>query len=132
MISQSIFTRIINRELPSQIVCENEDNIAFLDINPLKKGHTLIVPKIEVDNIFDLNDSSYNSLFSFAKKVAINMKKKIHCNRIGVSVVGLDVPHAHIHLIPINSFDDMNFNKSPLKLTDDEMYNICELLKFTP
>ena len=131
MSSHSIFTRIINRELPSYIVCEDKENIAFLDINPLRRGHTLIVPKLEVDNIFSLNKNSYNSLFSFAKKVAINMKKKIACNRIGMSVVGLDVPHAHIHLIPINSFEDMNFNKSPLKLTDEEMLNICQLLKFT-
>ena len=127
----SIFTRIINRELPSYIVCEDKENIAFLDINPLRRGHTLIVPKLEVDNIFSLNKNSYNSLFSFAKKVAIHMKKKITCNRIGMSVVGLDVPHAHIHLIPINSFEDMNFNKSPLKLTDEEMLKICQLLKFT-
>jgi len=129
--SHSIFTRIINRELPSYIVCEDKENIAFLDINPLRKGHTLIVPKLQVDNIFSLNENSYNSLFSFAKRVAINMKKKITCDRIGMSVVGLDVPHSHIHLIPINSFEDMNFNKSPLKLTDEEMLNICQLLKFT-
>ncbi len=131
MSSHSIFSRIINRELPSYIVCEDNENIAFLDINPLSIGHTLIVPKLEVDNIFILNENYYNSLFSFAKKVATNMKKKITCNRIGMSVVGLDVPHAHIHLIPINSFEDMNFNKSTLKLTDEEMLNICELLKFT-
>ena len=131
MSSHSIFTRIINRELPSYIVCEDKENIAFLDINPLRKGHTLIVPKLQVDNIFSLNENSYNSLFSFAKRVAINMKKKITCDRIGMSVVGLDVPHAHIHLIPINSFEDMNFNKSPLKLSDEEMLDICELLKFT-
>ncbi len=131
MSSHSIFTRIINRELPSYIVCEDKENIAFLDINPLRKGHTLIVPKLQVENIFSLNENSYNSLFSFAKRVAINMKKKITCDKIGMSVVGLDVPHAHIHLIPINSFEDMNFNKSPLKLTDEEMLNICQLLKFT-
>ncbi len=130
MSSHSIFTRIINRELPSYIVCEDNENIAFLDINPLRRGHTLVVPKLEVDNIFSLNENSYNSLFSFAKRVAINMKKKITCNRIGMSVVGLDVPHAHIHLIPINSFEDMNFDKSHLKLTDEEMLNICQLLKF--
>ncbi len=131
MSSHSIFTRIINRELPSYIVCEDKENIAFLDIKPLRKGHTLIVPKLQVENIFSLNENSYNSLFSFAKRVAINMKKKITCDKIGMSVVGLDVPHAHIHLIPINSFEDMNFNKSPLKLTDEEMLNICQLLKFT-
>jgi len=129
--SHSIFSKIIKRELPSYIVCEDSENIAFLDINPLKRGHTLIVPKLEIDNIFSLNENSYNSLFSFAKRVAINMKKKITCDRIGMSVVGLDVPHAHIHLIPINSFEDMNFNNSPLKLTDEEMLNICNLLKFT-
>ena len=131
MSSHSIFTRIINRELPSYIVCEDKENIAFLDIKPLRKGHTLIVPKLQVENIFSLNENSYNSLFSFAKRVAINMKKKITCDKIGMSVVGLDVPHAHIHLIPINSFEDMNFNKSPLKLTEEEMLNISELLKFT-
>ncbi len=131
MSSHSIFSKIINRELPSYIVCEDSENIAFLDINPLRRGHTLIVPKLEIDNIFSLNENSYNSLFSFAKRVAINMKKKITCDRIGMSVVGLDVPHAHIHLIPINSFEDMNFNNSPLKLTDEEMLNICKLLKFT-
>ena len=131
MSSHSIFRKIINRELPSYIVCEDSENIAFLDINPLRRGHTLIVPKLEVNNIFSLNENSYNSLFSFAKRVAINMKKKITCDRIGMSVVGLDVPHAHIHLIPINSFEDMNFNKSPLKLTDEEMLNICKSLKFT-
>ena len=131
MSSHSIFTKIINRELPSYIVCEDDENVAFLDINPLKRGHTLIVPKIEVDNIFSLNEHSYNSLFSFAKRVAINMKKNLSCNRIGMSVVGLDVPHAHIHLIPINSFNDMNFDKSPLKLTREEMLKIFELLKFT-
>ena len=128
---ESIFSKIIKRELPSYIVCEDSENIAFLDINPLRRGHTLIVPKLEVDNIFSLNENSYNSLFSFAKRVAINMKKKITCDRIGMSVVGLDVPHAHIHLIPINSFEDMNFNKSPLKLTNEEMLNICKTLKFT-
>ena len=131
MSSLSIFSKIIKRELPSYIVCEDSENIAFLDINPLRRGHTLIVPKLEIDNIFSLNENSYNSLFSFAKRVAINMKKKITCDRIGMSVVGLDVPHAHIHLIPINSFEDMNFNKSPLKLTDEEMLNICKTLKFT-
>lgn len=131
MSSHSIFSKIIKRELPSYIVCEDSENIAFLDINPLKRGHTLIVPKLEIDNIFSLNENSYNSLFSFAKRVAINMKKKITCDRIGMSVVGLDVPHAHIHLIPINSFEDMNFNNSPLKLTDEEMLNIYKLLKFT-
>ena len=107
------------------------ENIAFLDINPLRRGHTLVVPKLEVDNIFSLNENSYNNLFSFAKRVAINMKKKIICDRIGMSVVGLDVPHAHIHLIPINSFEDMNFSKPTLKLTSEEMLNICQLLKFT-
>ena len=131
MSSYSIFSKIINRELSSYIVCEDKDNIAFLDINPLRRGHTLVVPKLEVDNIFSLNENSYNNLFSFAKRVAINMKKKIICDRIGMSVVGLDVPHAHIHLIPINSFEDMNFSKPTLKLTSEEMLNICQLLKFT-
>ena len=127
---ETLFSKIISGEMPSYKIAENNSCFAFLDINPLRRGHPLVVPKLEVDNIFSLNENSYNSLFSFAKRVAINMKKKITCNRIGMSVVGLDVPHAHIHLIPINSFEDMNFDKSHLKLTDEEMLNICKLLKF--
>ena len=98
----SIFTKIIHRELPAYIIDENERFIAFLDINPLRLGHTLVVPKIEVDYIFDLSEKDYSDLFSFANRIAKKIKQNVDCNRIGMSVVGLEVPHAHIHLIPIN------------------------------
>tara|TARA_B100001250_G_scaffold365544_1_gene346298 strand:- start:278 stop:670 length:393 start_codon:yes stop_codon:yes gene_type:complete len=107
----SIFSKIINKEIPAYIVSEDKDNIAFMDIFPIQRGHVLVVPKIEVDNIFDLTLESYLSLFSFAKKVSKSIQKIIPCNRIGVSVIGLEVPHAHIHLVPINTLDDMDFKR---------------------
>jgi len=121
----SIFTKIINSEIPCYKVHENENFIAFLDIFPLKKGHTLIVPKKEVDYIFDLDTETYNGLFEFAKEVAKAIHKEIECNRIGVTVIGLEVPHAHIHLIPINSESDMNFRNEKLKLSQDEFKDIA-------
>lgn len=127
--NDSIFTQIIKGKVPAHIICEDDKNIAFLDINPLKIGHTLIVPKKQVDNIFDLNQESYLSLFDFAKKIAKKIKNKILCKRVGISVIGLDVPHAHIHLIPISSSNDMNFNNEPLKLSQSEMRKICQLIK---
>lgn len=122
----SIFSRIIAGEIPCYKIAENEHFIAFLDVSPLKKGHTLVVPKNEVDYIFDLDNTTYNGLMAFAKEIAIALKKGIPCNRIGVSVVGLEVPHAHIHLIPINSVNDMNFSNEKLKFTKEEFEEISK------
>lgn len=127
----SIFSRIIAGEIPCYRIAENEDFIAFLDVFPLKKGHTLVVPKKEVDYIFDLDNTTYNGLMAFAKETAIAIKKAIPCNRIGVSVVGLEVPHAHIHLIPINTVNDMNFSNEKLKLTKHEFEDIsAKIIQF--
>lgn len=110
----SIFTKIINREIPAHIVAEDEHHIAFLDINPLVEGHLLVVPKAEVDYLFDLDDEAYSKLQLFAKRVAVAQKKAIPCIRIGTAVVGLEVPHTHIHLVPLNSMDDINFSRPKL------------------
>jgi len=122
----SIFTKIINREIPAYIVAEDERHIAFLDINPLCLGHTLIVPKVEIDYIFDLEDDQLTKLHLFSKKVAIAIKKSINCNRIGTTVIGLEVPHAHIHLIPINTMDDMNFARPKLSPPTEDMQTIAK------
>ncbi|HEY9114130.1 MAG TPA: HIT family protein [Bacteroidales bacterium] len=122
----TIFSKIIQGEIPSYKVAESKDFYAFLDINPLAKGHTLLVPKKEVDYIFDLDENTYKELFGFAKKVAKAIDKSIPCKRVGVIVFGLDVPHAHIHLIPINQSSDMNFNSPKLKLSSDEMAEIAK------
>lgn len=121
----SLFTKIINREIPGHIVAEDDSNLAFLDINPVAKGHTLVVPKKEVDYIFDLGDDDYASLNLFAKKVATAVKKVVSCQRIGTAVVGLEVPHAHIHLIPLNSMEDFSFAKPKLKLSEEELAEIA-------
>ena len=111
----SIFTKIINREIPCYKVAETEDFLAFLDINPNAKGHTLCIPKKEVDKLFDLDEDTYNGLMQFSREVAIAMKKVISCKRVGISVIGLEVPHVHVHLIPLNSMDDARFiNKKSL------------------
>ena len=116
---ETIFTKIINKEIPCHLVLENDVAIAFMDINPIAKGHVLVVPKLQVDYLFDLDKEIYHQLFDFAKIVADGLKKTIHCKRIGMSVVGLEVPHAHIHLIPINTINDMNFsNKINLSSID--------------
>ena len=124
----SIFTRIVNGEIPSYKVAESEEYYAFLDINPLMKGHTLVIPKMEVDYLFDLDDDTYNGLFSFAKTISHGIKKAINCERIGVVVMGMEVPHAHIHLIPINQMNDMNFSNEKLKLDSDEMIHIAKAI----
>ena len=120
----SIFTKIINKEIPCFKIAENDQFIAFLDINPLVKGHCLVVPKVEVDYIFDLNDEILKEMMAFSKMVSLKLKTAISCNRIGVSVIGLEVPHAHIHLIPINKMDDMNFSNPKLKLSSEEMKEV--------
>lgn len=117
----SIFTKIINREIPAHIVAENDNYLAFLDIAPLVEGHTLVIPKKEVDYIYDLDDETLSGLHLFAKKVAAAIKKTVPCERVGVAVIGLEVPHAHIHLIPINSMDDMNFDNVKLSLSNEEL-----------
>ncbi len=122
----SIFTKIINGEIPSYKVAENDKFYAFLDIFPLKKGHTLVVPKKETDYIFDLDDDLLKDYIAFAKKVAKAIEKAIPCKRIGMSVIGLEVPHAHIHLIPLDDIGDMNFSNKKLQFTEEEFKNIAE------
>jgi len=122
----SIFTRIIQGEIPCYKVAENEHCIAFLDINPLKQGHTLIVPKTEVDDLFELDDITYNHLLAFSKKTAIAIKKAVLCKRVSVAVLGFEVPHAHIHLIPINSESEASFKNPKLKLSKEEFEAIRE------
>ncbi|MCK5781129.1 MAG: HIT family protein [Flavobacteriales bacterium] len=124
----SIFTKIINGEIPSYKVIEDESHFAFLDIFPTAKGHTLVVPKHEVDNLFDLPENEYRDLQMFARKVAKGIQKAIPCNRVGVTVIGLDVPHAHIHLIPINSVSDISFEKEKLKFSTEEFIEIAKLI----
>ena len=121
----SIFSKIIRGDLPSYKVLEDENNFSFLDINPLAYGHTLVVPKKEIDYIFDLSSKEYLDLLSFCRKIAIAMKKVIPCERIGVSIIGLEVPHAHVHLVPINSISDLNFERDKLKFTEEEMFSIA-------
>lgn len=125
----TIFTKIINREVPAYIIAEDERFIAFLDAFPLVKGHTLVVPKQELDYIFDIEDDLLADLHIFAKQVAIAMKKAIPCTRIGMTVIGLEVPHTHIHLIPINQVSDMNFAKSKIQLSPEEMISVASEIK---
>ncbi len=125
----SIFSKIIAGEIPCYKVAENDGFIAFLDISPLKKGHTLVIPKKEVDYIFDLDNDTYLGLAAFAKEVAAGIKKAVPCSRVGVCVIGLEVPHAHIHLIPINSESDMNFKNEKLKLSKEEFNDIASTIR---
>jgi histidine triad (HIT) family protein len=125
----SIFTRIIKGEIPCYRIAEDEDFIAFLDINPIARGHTLVVPKVEIDNLFDLDDWLMAGIGVFSKKVARAIDKVIECKRVGVAVLGLEVPHAHIHLIPINSLYDIDFSKPKLKLSDAEFNEIASRIK---
>jgi histidine triad (HIT) family protein len=124
----TLFTRIINGEIPCYKIAENELFIAFLDILPVAKGHALVVPKKEIDYIFDLPNEELQALNLFAKEVARKIQTVIPCKKIGVSVIGLEVPHAHMHLIPINHIHDMNFEKERLKLTPEEFAEICNAI----
>lgn len=126
----SIFTRIINKEIPGYIVAENDHAIAFLDINPLNEGHTLVVPKKEVDKLFDLDEDTYLNLQAFTHQVAKAIEKAIPCLRVGVAVVGLEVPHAHIHLIPLHSMADIDFSRPRLELTSDGLDTIRKKIRF--
>ena len=124
----TLFSKIINGEIPCYKIAENEHCFAFLDINPNAKGHTLCVPKIEVDKFFDLDEQTYLQLVSFASKVAQAIEKAIPCNRVGMAVVGLEIPHSHIHLIPINEMEEMTFNKK-IKLSEEEFKEIANKIK---
>ena len=125
----SIFTRIINREILGYIIAENEHALAFLDINPLNEGHTLVVPKEEVDKLFDLDEGSYLKLQQFTFKVAKAIEKAIPCLRVGVAVIGLEVPHAHIHLIPLHGMHDIDFGRPKLNLSQAVFEEIAEKIK---
>lgn len=124
----SIFTKIVNGEIPCYKVAETEEFLAFLDVNPNSKGHTLCIPKKEVDKIFDLDEDSYNGLMHFSRKVALAIKKAIPCKRVGVSVIGLEVPHAHVHLIPLQSMEDARFIQKT-KLTVEEFEETANAIK---
>jgi len=120
----TIFTRIANGEIPSYKIAENQDYYAFLDINPIVRGHTLVIPKKEVDYIFDLDDETLSGLILFAKEVALKLQNALKCSRVGVVVMGLEVPHAHIHLVPMNSESDLDFKKPKLKFTHEGFLDI--------
>ncbi|MEC7878052.1 MAG: HIT domain-containing protein [Bacteroidota bacterium] len=125
----SIFTKIINKELPGYIIDENQDFIAFLDINPLTMGHSLIVPKKEIDHFFNLDDKILEDILIFSKRISKALKKTVECDRIGISVIGLEVPHAHLHLIPINQEGDMNFTNEKIILSKNEFKNLLSRIK---
>ena len=122
----TIFTKIINGDIPCYKVAEDDRYFAFLDINPLKAGHTLVVPKQETDYVFDLDDEMLTGLMLFSKKVATGIKAAFPCNRIGIAILGLEVPHAHVHLVPMDSMEDINFKNPKLKFTPEEFRNIAE------
>jgi histidine triad (HIT) family protein len=121
----SLFSKIVKGEIPCYKIAEDENYFAFLDISPLKKGHTLVIPKKETDYLFDIHPNDYNGLFEFSRKVAIAIKEAIPCNRISLQVIGLEVPHAHIHLIPINTMNDCNFKNEKLVLSKEEFQEIA-------
>jgi histidine triad (HIT) family protein len=125
----SIFTKIINKEIPAFIVAEDEQHIAFLDIMPVAMGHVLVVPKKETDYVFHLSDDDLSSLFVFAKKVALGIEKAVPCKKVGIAVIGLEVPHTHVHLVPMQNVGDINFAKEKLKPAMDELAAIAELIK---
>lgn len=125
----TIFSKIIKGEIPCYKIAEDDNYFAFLDINPLKAGHTLVVPRKETDYIFDLEDDQLAGLILFSKRVAAAIKRAIPCNRIGIAVLGLEVPHAHIHLVPMDSMDDVNFRNPKLKLSPEEFSAIAEKIR---
>lgn len=125
----SIFTKIINKEIPAFIVAEDEQHIAFLDIMPVAMGHVLVVPKKETDYVFHLSDTELSSLFVFAKRVALGIEKAVPCKKVGIAVIGLEVPHTHVHLVPMQNVGDINFAKEKLKPSMDELAAIAELIK---
>jgi len=125
----TIFSRIVSGEIPSYKIAENEKFFAFLDISPVAPGHTLVIPRDEVDYIFDMNEGLYAEFWQFSMHIARALKKAMPCLRVGVAVIGLEVPHAHIHLVPLNSMDDINFSRPKLKLPAEEMARIAEAIR---
>lgn len=125
----TIFTRIINGEIPSHKIAEDDQFLAFLDIQPVAEGHVLVVPKVEVDYLFDLDDDTYVGLMQFAKRIAPVLKRAVPCRRIGVAVIGLEVPHTHVHLVPLNHINDINFNKPKLTPSQEELAGIAEKIR---
>ncbi|HSY61826.1 MAG TPA: HIT family protein [Cytophaga sp.] len=125
----SIFTKIINKEIPAHIIAENDSFIAFLDVFPLALGHVLVVPKKEIDYIFSIEDNLLAEMMVFSKKIALAIEQAIPCKRVGVAVIGLEVPHAHIHLIPLQTVQDINFTREKLKPHTDEMEKVAALIK---
>ena len=125
----TIFSSIVSGAIPSYKIAEDDNYFAFLDINPLAKGHTLVIPKQEINYIFDIEDELYKGLFVFAKKVAHGIKKVIECQKIGIAVIGIEVPHAHIHLVPLNSVYDIDFSKPKLKLEEEELEKIARNIR---
>jgi histidine triad (HIT) family protein len=125
----TLFTRIIKGEIPCYKIAEDEKYFAFLDIHPLAKGHTLVVPREETDYLFDVSDDSLAGMAVFAKKIALAIGKSVPCKRVGVAVLGLEIPHAHIHLIPVNNLDDINFARPKLKLTPEEFESVAEKIR---
>ncbi len=124
----TIFTKIINAEIPSYKVAEDDNFLAFLDVNPNAKGHTLCIPKQEINKLFDMDDAAYLALMQFSKKVASALEKTVPCKRIGMAVIGLEVPHAHVHLIPLNEMDEMRF-QNKVKLTHEEFEFLAKSIK---
>ena len=125
----SIFSKIINDEIPAYKILENENFLAFLDIFPLAKGHVLVIPKKEIDYLFDIFSDEYGELWKFAQQVAKAMDKVINCKRIGVAVIGLEVPHAHIHLVPLNNVSDINFERPKLSFSEEEMNEVAQKIR---
>ena len=125
----SIFTKIVNGELPCHKVAENDQFLAFLDITPLREGHVLVIPKVEIDYIFDLEDNHLSEMIIFAKSVAIKLKSAIPCKRVGVSVIGLEVPHAHIHLVPLDALHDMDFTKKKTPFSHEQLAEIATKIR---
>lgn len=125
----SIFSKIIHREIPAHIILEDENFISFLDVMPLVHGHVLVVPKKEVDYIFDLDENDLSGLMLFSRKVAKALKRAVPCRRIGMSVIGLEVPHTHVHLVPMNTADDLNFTRPKLSPTQEELKNMADRIR---
>ncbi len=125
----SVFSKIVKGEIPSHKIAEDDNYYAFLDINPLAKGHTLVIPKQEIDYLFDLDDNLLAGLQVFSKRIARAIEKVVPCKRIGIAVLGLEIPHAHIHLIPINRLDDINFGRPKLKFSEEELAEIASMIR---